>query len=455
MKKNVLVGVIILILIAIGFIILNNKIEQNKTVIININSEKMVLNENAKNTQINLETFNSEKDCIIEYEAGEAKVKINGQEIKKNTKLNLGVLEISDASKIEIEVNYRFGKNIKYTVNTMNTDFPEYNVEGQSEYEGDYYMSTYSFKYNTNHFIFKLDKTGKMKYYKKTNKIAFDFKKETTENGDIRYMYLEAVDDNFAGLKSLLPCDLVIMDENYNEIERINYLLEDGTTIPLENHTYLYLGETHYILTTYKATEKDVIIDSEIKKVYLMESYIQEIMDGKIIWEFSTIKYPEFYKYSSLEDLGYGNQYQDYVHINSMEIDKTDGNLLCSYRNIDAVIKIDRKTGELIWILGGIGDQFGLTAEQKFSKQHSVISVDNNTIMIYDNGNSNNRSRVLKIKINEEDKTVEEYEEYDTGVYAYMMGSVRVIDEDKETYLICYGGRRIFKIFSRRNKLPK
>jgi len=322
----------------------------------------------------------------------------------------------------------------------MNTEFPSYSVDGQSEYEGDYYMSTYSFDYNTNHFIFKLDEAGKIKYYKKTNKVAFDFRKETTENGDTRYMYLEAVDDNFEGLTSLLPSDLVIMDENYNEIERINYLLENGESIPLENHAYLYLGENHYILTAYKAVAKETTIESETKKVYVMDSYIQEIKDGKIIWEFNTTKYPELYKYSSLDDLDYEKPYQDYVHINSMEIDKTDGNLLCSYRNIDAVIKIDRKSGELIWILGGKGDEFGLTDKQKFSKQHSAISIGNNTIMVYDNGNSNKKSRVLKIKIDEKNKTIEEYTEYDTGIYAYMMGSVRVLNEEKETYLICYGG---------------
>ncbi len=35
---------------------------------------------------------------------------------------------------------------------------------------------------------------------------------------------------------------------------------------------------------------------------------------------------------------------------------------------------------------------------------------------------------------------MEEYTEYDTELYANMMGSVRVIDETNQTYLICYGG---------------
>lgn len=447
MKKKIVVilfiAIVTMSLTISSIIILSNKVKQNEMVTISINSEKIELNKNNGPIIINLETFNSEKETIVKYEKGNAKVKINGQKIKQNKELNLGLIEISNSSKIEID--YKYGGTIKYIVNTMNTDFPIYNVEGQSDYEGDYYMSTYSFDYNANHFIFKLDKTGKMKFYKRTNKVAFDFRKELTENGNIKYMYLEATDDNFEGLTTLLPCDLVIMDENYKEVERINYLLEDGTSIPLENHSYLYLGENHYILTTYKAVEKEERINSKMQKVYVMDSYIQEIKDGKILWEFNTTKYPELYNYSSLEKLDYEKPYQDYVHINSMEIDKIDGNLICSYRNIDAIIKIDRETGELIWILGGEGDEFGLTEKQKFSKQHSAISIGDNTIMLYDNGNANKKSRVLKIKINEKDKKIEEYTEYNTGLYAYMMGSVRELDETKEIYLVCYGGGKYSK----------
>lgn len=439
-NKMIIFGVVISILLIASIICLNNTIRNSETVIISINSERIELNKNVKTDSINLSTFNSEKDTIVKYESGNAKIKVNGQQLRKNTDLNLGILEISNNSKIEVEVSYKFWDNIKYVVNTMNADFPNYSVEGESEYEGDYYMSTYSFDYNTNNFIFKLDKTGKIKYYKKINKVAFDFKKELTPDKNIRYMYLEAIDDNFEGLTSLLPCNLVIMDEDYNEIERINYLLKNGETIPLENHAYIYLGENHYILTTYKAIEKEEKINSKLQKVYVMDNYIQEIKDGEIIWEFNTTKYPEFYKYSSLDKLNYTKPYQDYVHINSMEIDKGDGNLICSYRNIDAVIKIDRKTGELIWILGGVGDEFGLTDKQKFSKQHSAISIGNNTIMLYDNGNANKKSRVLKFKVDEKKKKVKEYKEYDTGVYAFMMGSVRVMNEQEETYLVCYGG---------------
>ena len=385
---------------------------------------------------IDLTTFNSEKDIVIRKVSGIANIKVNGHKLKKHEELNLGKIEINKDSKLIIDVTYITGRKVQFTVNTLPSSFPAYSVEGESEYEGDYYMSTYSFDYDDIHYIFKLDKNGKIKYYKKTNMVAFDFRKEKNSNGQIRYMYLEATQDNFEGTTSLLPCDLVVLDENYKEIDRINYTNQDGTDLSLENHTYIYLDDNHYILATYENRKKE--IDGE--NLYVSDCLIEEIKDGKILWEFNSGDYPEFYKYSTKENLDYSVPYQDYIHINSMEIDKNDGNLICSFRNIDSVLKISRSNGSLIWILGGPKDEFGLSEKQKFSKQHSAISIGNNTILLYDNGNANEKSRILKIKLNPQTKTVEEYTEYDTELYANMMGSVRVIDETNQTYLICYGG---------------
>ena len=80
----------------------------------------------------------------------------------------------------------------------------------------------------------------------------------------------------------------------------------------------------------------------------------------------------------------------------------------------------------------------GLDEIQKFSKQHSIVSLGDNTILLYDNGNSWQRSRILKIRLDEQNKMISEYEEFDLDTYANMMGSVRLLGDN--TYLISYGG---------------
>lgn len=417
MKKIILINIFVIFIILVLINVSKN------SVIISINSEKITLNKQAENEIIDLISLNSEKDIIIKKISGIAKVEVNGRKLKKGEELNLGKIKIDKAEKIEINVGDK-----QFTINTLPSTFPDYSVEGESEYDGDYYMSTFSFEYDKNHYIFKVGKNGEIKYYKKTGFVAFDFKKEYNGQKEIRYMYLQATKDNFYGLTSLLPCDLVILDENYQEINRVKYVNKDKTLSNLENHAYFYLDDNHYILTTYQPSERKTEED-----IALLHCVIEEVKEGEILWEFNSKDYPELYEYSTQKG-------GDYMHINSIEIDKDDGNIICSFRNIDSILKLDRKTGKLMWICGGIGDEFKLSEEQKFSKQHSAISIGNNTFLLYDNGNSKGRSRILKFKLDEVNKTIKEYFEYDTELFAPMMGSIRVLDETNQTYLICYGG---------------
>ena len=103
-------------------------------------------------------------------------------------------------------------------------------------------------------------------------------------------------------------------------------------------------------------------------------------------------------------------------------IDPKDNNLICSFRNLDSIIKIDRKTGDIIWILGGKGDQFNLTEEQKFSRQHNATLLDNNRILLFDNGNAKGLTRIFEITLDEENKKVTNFKEFslDGRFSAYM-----------------------------------
>lgn len=132
--------------------------------------------------------------------------------------------------------------------------------------------------------------------------------------------------------------------------------------------------------------------------------------------------------------------YADYIHYNSCDIDKNDGDLLCSFRNINAIIKLDRQTGKIMQILGGKGDQFALTEEQKFEKQHAVTSLEDGSIVIFDNKDGIEKSRILKIKLDEINKKVTEYEENQLDTNSVFMESAIPIEENQDIYVVCYGG---------------
>lgn len=440
MKKTISIIIILIITIFSIYKYIEN-IKKEAYIKIKINGQEIQLTEENKEKAIDLQMLDAQKDTKIQIELKNAKIKINKEEIKESKEITIGKINIQKENKIEIQAkkNGEF-KYSKYIINTLPSKFLQYEIEGKSEEKGEYYLSTYIISGKKGrHYIYKINNEGQITFYKQAKNIPFNFKKNEID-GKITYTYLETIEIKNNGITTFIPANLIVLDENYNEIKKIGYLTEEGE-INTENHDYLYLGENHYIIEGYTKEEVTNVPNYEGEKVKVWNCRIQEIKDGKIIWEFKSIDNAQLYEYYNENNIQIkpSNTYIDYMHINSIKIDPEDGNLVCSFRNIDAIIKISRKNGKIIWILGGKGDQFGLTKEQKFSKQHSISFLKNHEILIYDNAYDNKNTRILKIKINEKNKKIEEFKSYELNVYIPRMGAVQAVNEEKDIYLITYG----------------
>jgi hypothetical protein len=77
----------------------------------------------------------------------------------------------------------------------------------------------------------------------------------------------------------------------------------------------------------------------------------------------------------------------DFDHPNSLDLDH-DGNYIVSFRNMGAVVKIGSRAGNILWQLGGRGNQFTFLNDPfgGFSAQHSVRVLPNGHLLLYDNG---------------------------------------------------------------------
>jgi hypothetical protein len=107
----------------------------------------------------------------------------------------------------------------------------------------------------------------------------------------------------------------------------------------------------------------------------------------------------------------------DLVHLNSVELD--GDSVIVSSRNLDAVHKINLKTGRIVWRLGGFNNTkydlklksaFALHKQRTgldrysimFSSQHDARKISSDTLSIFGNGTYANRNpKVLEFKINE------------------------------------------------------
>jgi len=75
----------------------------------------------------------------------------------------------------------------------------------------------------------------------------------------------------------------------------------------------------------------------------------------------------------------------DYFHINSIAV-ADDGNLLISARNTCTVYKVDRRTGRVLWRLGGRSSDFALGPGVRFWWQHHVREPRPGVLTLFDDG---------------------------------------------------------------------
>jgi hypothetical protein len=71
--------------------------------------------------------------------------------------------------------------------------------------------------------------------------------------------------------------------------------------------------------------------------------------------------------------------------VNSVEVEP-DGNLLVSARNTHALYEISRRTGRILWRLGGKQSDFALGPGARFAWQHDARRQPDGTITLFDNG---------------------------------------------------------------------
>jgi hypothetical protein len=122
----------------------------------------------------------------------------------------------------------------------------------------------------------------------------------------------------------------------------------------------------------------------------------------------------------------------DYVHMNSIAIDY-DSNLVVSARHLSEVTKINRKTGKVMWRLGGVHNQFRFANDAYgLSYQHDVRPVPGkpNAYTMMDNGNhhSPNFSRAIELQLDTAQMVaikVWEYRHTPSDYYTYFMGNVQ------------------------------
>lgn len=198
------------------------------------------------------------------------------------------------------------------------------------------------------------------------------------------------------------------------------------------------------------------------KRIPLANLVADEVLEmstsGEVLRRYPLIKLldPRRIGYGSLHNFWDQRGYEhvaggtfDWSHANSVVHDRLTDGLIVSVRHQDAVIKIDRKSGELVWILGHPNGWRGPPAKKLLKPvgrpqwpyhQHAVEITPQGALLLFDNGNfraapfekqvhaSKNRSRVVEFRVDEELMTVEQVWEYagdrSESFYSTFLGDV-------------------------------
>jgi hypothetical protein len=128
----------------------------------------------------------------------------------------------------------------------------------------------------------------------------------------------------------------------------------------------------------------------------------------------------------------------DFDHANAIAL-ASDGNYIVSWRNFDAITKIDATTGSVIWTLASpwahVASDFTITGDPLggFSAQHSVREVGNGNLLIFDNGTHHSpaQSRAVEYALDPAAHTASLVWEYrhSPPVYTQFTGSVQRLSD--------------------------
>jgi len=168
--------------------------------------------------------------------------------------------------------------------------------------------------------------------------------------------------------------------------------------------------------------------------------------EGKKIWEWSFLDHIDILKYPNIM-----KNKKDLVHANSL-FDDGKGSFLMSFRDLNQVWKIDRKTGKVIWKFGENGD-FQLDKAHYFYAQHWVHINPRGELQLLDNGTKTKQSRTLSFALDEQKKTAQSRIAipYPKEFHSTVKGNSMLLDKDR--MLVCLTDPRLFLITDFAGKL--
>jgi arylsulfate sulfotransferase len=159
--------------------------------------------------------------------------------------------------------------------------------------------------------------------------------------------------------------------------------------------------------------------------------------DGTLLFQWSPF---DHFAITDLEPSSRSGPTVNWTHGNSLDLD-VDGNLIVSFRSLGEITKISTQTGDVLWRMGGLANQFTFedTPMPAFSRQHGVRLTGAGQLVLLDNLGDPSRSQAERYDYDAVERTARLVESYGSSppVVALLGGSTQ--DLPGEHTLVAYG----------------
>lgn len=188
----------------------------------------------------------------------------------------------------------------------------------------------------------------------------------------------------------------VVMDATYRVIAQ----LPAGGGRQSDLHEFMLTQRGTAIVTSYEVRPANLSSVGGPSRGQVIGGIVQEIAipSARVLFEWRSLDHVAIDESYAT----YTGHAHDYFHVNSVDID-ADGNLLVSARNTWAVYKVHRKTGKVLWRLGGKRSDYRMGPGTSFAWQHDARHHDEGRLIsIFDNSAAPPvapKSRVLVIAL--------------------------------------------------------
>jgi len=187
----------------------------------------------------------------------------------------------------------------------------------------------------------------------------------------------------------------VILDHTYRVVARV----PAGHGRQSDLHEFVITPRNTALITSYEVRSADLRSVGGPSDGRVIGGIVQELAlpSGRVLFEWRSLDHVAIEETHA----AFMGHPLDYFHVNSIDL-TPDGNLLVSARNTWAVYKVSRRSGNVIWRLGGKRSDFRMGRGTVFAWQHDARHHGTDVVSIFDDGAAPQvepQSRVLVIKL--------------------------------------------------------